>query len=270
MRAAKARASRPWAEGLTSVQTRNASTSVSPPEAATRPLLDLVSRFQNRLEDGDHPGHKLISAGLAPLEHERAVLQDRKRHLLACLAPPMSDEARTALAKIVAALLGAFPTYGADREDAKITVSLIVRALDDVPVWAVQKAAGLFLKNQQKVRWNPERAPTAPQIRAEAKMAMLDVEVELHRLDQVLSAEIVDSETTEDERKAAVAHWNQLKTELGLSNVVTERTDEEIAHERAAQLRANDAVERRDAWERERAGLPPADSPFVPRPAPIL
>ncbi|MBB2965139.1 hypothetical protein FHU13_005562 [Methylobacterium sp. R2-1] len=241
---------------MTSVQTRNASTSISPPEAATRPLLDLVSRFQNRLEDGDRPGHKLISAGLAPQEHERQALEDRKRHLSASLAPASTDEDRVALSRIVMALLGGFPTFGADREDAKITVSLIVRALDDVPVWAVQKAAGLFLKNQQKVRWNPERAPTAPQIRAEAKMVMLDVEVELHRLDQVLSAEIVDSETTEDERKAAVAHWNQLKAEMGRSNVIVQRTDDEIAQERAEQLRANEAVERRDAWERKRAGLP--------------
>jgi hypothetical protein len=58
-------------------------------------------------------------------------------------------------------------------------VSLIVRALDDVPVWAVQRAAGLFLKNLQKTRWNPERAPTAPQIRTEAKLIMLDVTVSL-------------------------------------------------------------------------------------------
>lgn len=242
---------------MTSVPTRSSvSTSVSPPDPASRPLLDLVSRFQNRLEDGDRPGHKLISAGLAPLEHERAALEDRKRHLLASLAPPTSDEARGALAKIVAALLGAFPTYGADREDAKITVSLIVRALDDVPVWSVQKAAGLYLKNLQKTRWNPERAPTAPQIRAEAKLVTLDVEVELHRLEQVLGAEIVDSETTEDERKAAVAHWNELKAQMGRSNVIAERTDEEIARERSEQLRANETVERRDMWERARAGLP--------------
>lgn len=250
---------------MTSVPTRSSvSTSVSPPEPASRPLLDLVSRFQNRLEDGDRPGHKLISAGLAPLEHERAALEDRKRHLLASLAPPASDEARAALAKTVAALLGAFPTYGADREDAKITVSLIVRALDDVPVWAVKRAAGLFLKNLPKTRWNPERAPTAPQIRAEAKLVTLDVEVELHRLEQVLGAEIVDSETTEDERKAAVAYWNELKAQMGRSNVIVQRTDEEIAQERAEQLRANEAVERRDAEARERAGLAPRNS-FAPR-----
>ncbi|CAO4179541.1 hypothetical protein CLBKND_03434 [Methylorubrum aminovorans] len=256
---------------MTSVQTRStASTSVSPPEPASRPLLDLVSRFQNRLEDGDRPSHKLISAGLAPLEHERAALEDRKRHLSTSLAPATTDEDRAALSRIVMALLGGFPTFGADREDAKLTVSLIVRALDDVPVWAVQRAAGLFLKNMQKTRWNPERAPTAPQIRAEAKLVMLDVEVELHRLDQVLSAEIVDSETTEDERKAAVAHWTQIKSEMARSNVIAQRTDDEIAQERAEQLRANEHIEQRDAWERQRAGLPPADSPFVRRPAPIL
>lgn len=250
---------------MTSVQTRSsASTSVSPPEPASRPLLDLVSRFQNRLEDGDRPGHKLISAGLAPLEHERTALEARRQHLVASLVPATSDEDRKACARVVTALLGGFPVFGADREDAKLTVGLIVRALDDVPVWSVQKAAGLFLKNLQKTRWNPERAPTAPQIRAEAKLAMLDVEVELHRLEQVLNAEIVDSETTEDERKAAVAHWNQLKTELGLSNVITERTDDEIAKERAEQLRANDAVERRDAEARERAGLAPRNT-FAPR-----
>lgn len=250
---------------MTSVPTRSsASTSVSPPEPASRPLLDLVSRFQNRLEDGDRPGHKLISAGLAPLEHERTALEVRRQHLVASLVPATSDEDRKACARVVTALLGGFPVFGADREDAKLTVSLIVRALDDVPVWSVQKAAGLFLKNLQKTRWNPERAPTAPQIRAEAKLAMLDVEVELHRLEQVLNAEIVDSETTEDERKAAVAHWNQLKTELGLSNVITERTDDEIAKERAEQLRANEAVERRDAEARERAGLAPRNS-FAPR-----
>jgi hypothetical protein len=208
------------------------------------------------LEDGDRPGHKLISAGLAPLEHERAALEERRQHLLGSLGPPASDEARAKMAKIIASLLGAFPTYGADREDARITVGLIVRALDDVPVWTVQRAAGLFLKNMQKTRWNPERAPTAPQIRAEAKLVMLDVEVELHRLGQVLNAEIVDSETTEDERKAAVAHWNQLKSELGLSNVIAERTAEEIDRERQEMRRANDFVEQRDAWERQRVGLP--------------
>lgn len=250
---------------MTSVQTRTASTSVSPPAAATRPLLDLVSRFTNRIEDGDRPGHKLISAGLAPQGGERATLEDRKQHLLGSLNPPDSDDERRALAKIVAALLGAFPTYGADREDAKATVALICRALDDVPVWAVQRAAGNFLKGTTLTRWNPDRAPTPPQIRAEAKLITLDVETELYRIGQVLGAEIVDAETTEDERKAAKAHWEQLKAEMGRSNVMPERTDEEVERERAEQRRANETTRRREAAQRERLGLPPAPSPFVPR-----
>ncbi|MBP2495397.1 hypothetical protein ABID82_002270 [Methylobacterium sp. PvP062] len=231
---------------MTSVQTRTVSTSVSPPEAATRPLLDLVSRFTNRLEDGDRPGHKLISAGLAPRGAERAMLENRKQYLLTSLTPPGSEDDRRALAKIIAALLGAFPTYGADREDAKATVGLICRALDDVPLWAVQRAAGHFLKGSTKTRWNPDRAPTPPQIRAEAKLLVLDVESELHRLGQVLDAELVDNDTTEDERRAAVAAWDQIKAGMGRTNVLHERTDEEIALERSEQRRANDRFRQRD------------------------
>ncbi len=52
---------------------------------------------------------------------------------------------------------------------------------------------------------------------------------------------------------------------MGRSNVITERTGEEIATERAEQIRANEAVERRDALARERAGLPPAPSIFAVR-----
>ncbi|MBB2965176.1 hypothetical protein FHU13_005599 [Methylobacterium sp. R2-1] len=51
---------------------------------------------------------------------------------------------------------------------------------------------------------------------------------------------------------------------MGRSNVIVQRTDDEIAQERAEQLRANEAVERRDAWERERAGLPVRNT-FTPR-----
>lgn len=250
---------------MTSVQTRPGNTSVSPPEAASRPLLDLVSRFTNRLEDGERPGHKLLSAGLAPQGAERATLDDRKQHLLASLNPPGSDDERRALAKIVAALLGAFPTYGADREDAKATVSLICRALDDVPVWAVQRAAGNFLKGSTKTPWSPDRAPTPPQIRAEAKLITLDVETELYRIGQVLDAELVDTETTADERKAAVAAWEQLKADMGRSNIIPERTDEEVECERAEMRRANETARRREAAQRERLGLPAAPSPFAPR-----
>lgn len=250
---------------MSDLQHRSSSIPASSPEPATRAMADLVSVYQNRLEDGDRPGHRLISAGLAPKAADRAALEDRKAHLLNSLSPPGTDDERRAMAKIVAALLGAFPTFGADREDAKATVTLVVRALDDVPVWSVQRAASRFLKGTAQTRWSEDRAPTPPQIRAEAKLICLEVETELYRIAQVLDAEIVDSETTEDERKSALAHWNRLKADLGRSNIITERTGDEIAKERAEQIRANEAVERRDALARERAGLPPAPSPFAPR-----
>lgn len=236
---------------MTSVQTHTASTSVSPPVAATRPLLDLVSRFTNRLEDGGRPGHKLLSAGLAPQGAEREALEDRKQYLLGSLNPSSSDDERRALAKIVAALLGAFPTYGADREDAKATVALVCRALDDVPVWAVQRAAGNFLKGTTLTRWSPDRAPTPPQIRAEAKLITLDVETELYRIGQVLEAEIVDTETTADERKAAISAWEQLKADLGRSNIIPERTDEEVERERAEMRRSNEVFRARERARRD-------------------
>lgn len=237
---------------MSSIQAHTARTFVSPPEAATRPLLDLVSRFTNRLEDGDRPGHKIISAGLAPRDDERGALERRKRHLLESLVPPQTDDERRTLAKVVAALLGSFPTYGADREDARASVGLICRALDDVPVWSVQKAAEHFIKGATKIPWNCERAPTPPQIRSEAKLIVLDVETELHRLSQVLDAELVDNETTEDERAAALAHWAQIRAGIASTNVLSERTDEEIERERNAMQRANERIRAREAAHSDR------------------
>ncbi len=52
---------------MTYIQTRSAANSVSSPTAATRSLLDVISRYTNRLEDGDRPGHKIISARLRRL-----------------------------------------------------------------------------------------------------------------------------------------------------------------------------------------------------------
>lgn len=230
---------------MSSIQHRPVSSSVSP-EAATRPLLDLVSRFINRLEDGAGPGRKIISAGLAPKGEEREILEARKWHLLASLTPPMGEEDRRMLTKVVAALLGSFPTYGADREDARASVALICRALDDVPVWSVQQAAQHFIKGCTKIPWNNDRAPTPPQIRSEAKLICLDVETELHRLSQVLDAELVDNTTTQDERDAALAKWAEIRAGIVGSNVLRERSDQEVNREREAQIRANRLVRARE------------------------
>jgi hypothetical protein len=232
---------------MTQVQTRSAATSASPPAPATRALLDVISRYTNRLEDGDRPGHKIISARLAPTDAERALLNDRRSDLIASLQAAGTPQDRELMLRVIGSLLAAFPIYGAPEDQLKLTIGMIGRALEDVPVWAVQKAAANFLKGRQKVAWNPEKAPTPPQIRSEAMLAVLDVETELHRLSQVLDAELVDNDTTEDERAAALAHWAQIRSGIASTNVLTERTDEEIAAERAAMQRANERVRAREA-----------------------
>ncbi|MDR7037379.1 hypothetical protein J2X36_002126 [Methylobacterium sp. BE186] len=224
--------------------TQTASAPGSSPVPATRPLLDLVSKFQNRLEDGDRPGHKLISAGIAPSDAERDALEARRRHLIDCLTP--SPET---LLPTVTALLSAFPTYGISPESAKQHASLVCRALDDCPTWAVNAAASRFIKGKQQVRWEADKAPTAPQIRAEAKLGTLDIETELHRLSQILDAEIVDRDTTADERAANVAAVAKLIAEMRNGEPENERLLREAKTERLAKAIAdlNDREAERNA-----------------------
>lgn len=223
-------------------------------------MSDMLGRFMNRLEDTDVDGRKCLSAGIAPTGAERSALEQRKAELLASLEPD-HDRAR----KVIGALLGSFPSYGEDEETARFVLAACCRACAKVPAWAIEEASGRFIENTVRISWDMSKRPTPPQIVAEAMRCVLSVEAELHRLEQVLGAEIVDSDTTEDERREAVARWEQIKAEMGRSNVITERTGDEIAKERAEQIRANEVVERRDALARERAGLPPARSPFAPR-----
>lgn len=174
-------------------------------------MLDLVSQFSNRLEDNpDHRGHKLLSARLAPVGDEREAMEERRTYLREHLAPGDPRLMRP----IVGVLLGAFPTFAVDRETAETQVNLTVRALDDVPVWAVQEAAARFVKGRVRVLWDQQRAPTPPQIRGEAKHCMLPIEEEIGRLSAVLDAAIVDNSASEDERAAAIAHWETLKREI--------------------------------------------------------
>lgn len=224
---------------MNDIQPRTTTSPGSSPVPATRAQLDLVAKFTNRLEDDpDNFRRKLLSAKLAPCGAERAALVDRREHLLDALTP--SPET---LRPVVIALLSGFPTYGADREAAGAVVSLVCRALNDVPTWAVQEAAGRFIKGNARIPWNPAQAPTAPQIRAEALQAMLPVETELHRLNSVLDATLVDTDTTDDERAAALAHWATLRAGIAKSNVLSERTDDEVARERAEFARVNSRFE---------------------------
>ncbi|TNC14887.1 hypothetical protein FF100_04730 [Methylobacterium terricola] len=101
-----------------------------------------------------------------------------------------------------------------DANAARQTIALYVEALDSIPTWAIEAARKRFSKGQAKVLWDFKSCPSSAQLVGESRHMMLDVEEELHRLNLILNATIVDTDTTEDERKAALAHWETLKREI--------------------------------------------------------
>lgn len=218
------------------------------PTTQTRAMSDLIGRFTNRLEDTDVHGRKCISAGSAPGERERLALMERKAELLACLQPD-PDRAR----KVIGALLGSFPSYGEDDETARFILAASCRACAKAPAWALEEASGRFLENRVRIQWDMAKRPTPPQILAEAMHCTLAVEAELYKLGQILDAEIVDADTTEDERKQALAHWAHLRRSISANNVVNDRTDDDVEHERAEMRKANELIRRKEAAQRAAA-----------------
>lgn len=212
------------------------------PTDQSRPMADLVAKFTNRLEDAGGFNRRCISAVVAPQEHERAALQVRKAELLASLEPD-GDRAR----KVLVALLGSFPSYGEDEETARFILSACCRACAKAPAWALEEASARFLEGRTHITWNMANRPTPPQILAEALQCALPVEAELHKLSTVLDAEIVDIETTDAERQDAMDAWAKLRSEIGSSNVLSERTPEEITRERNAMAEANTRFRVREA-----------------------
>lgn len=214
------------------------------PMPQSREIGLLVSRFQNRLEDTGDVRRKCISSTLLPSPVERQALETRRAALDAATA---ADNAGTR--RVLLALLGSFPSYGEDSGSSELVLSACVRACSSVPTWAVQEAAGNFLENRVHIPWDMAKRPTPPQILAEARWCMLPVEEELHRIGQILDAEVVDVDTTRSERDEALARWAEIRAGIAASNVISERTDDEIARERSEMQRANEAV-------RKRSGLP--------------
>lgn len=213
----------------------------------TREMSDLVGKFLNRIDRTDLETG-IIPAAIAPREHERAALTERKASLLASLEP---DADRTR--RVLIGLLSSFPAFNEDEETARFILAACARACSKVPAWSVEEAAGRFLEGRTRIQWSMDRRPTPPQILAEASHCVLEVEAELHRINQVLGAEIVDTETTAEERQDALDAWERLKREMGRSNVISQRTDEEIATERGEMQRANERFRAREA--RHKAAL---------------
>jgi hypothetical protein len=99
---------------------------------------------------------------------------------------------------------------------------------------------------------------------AECRAITLPIEAEIHKIGQILGAEEVDGGTTDEERQDALDAWAKLKTEIGASNVLSERTSDEITREREAMARANERLRARDAAHRQALAANAAASEQVP------
>lgn len=238
------------------------SRAISAPSSTTRAMADLIGKFTNRLED--KPGdfrRKLLSASSAPVGAEREALEARRDELRRALRPTPGETVED----IILAIFTGSDTFGMDGREADAKVAVYAQHLEDQPTWAIEEARRRFGKGSWKCNWNGRGVPTPQNINAECAFITLDIETEISRISAILDAELVDTETTEGERRDAVARWEQMRADFVRTKVVTAKLDAEIAYEAAEQKRANERVRARDAEERRRLGLPDLPSPFAPR-----
>jgi hypothetical protein len=185
-----------------------------------------------------------MSASSAPTGADREALAARHAELSSSLLPGRADQRRA----VITLILAGFATYGMSEQELDMKIALYDEALRDEPVWAIDQARKTFGKGGWRCNWDGRGCPSSASVAAECKFITLAVEEELYRIGLILNAELVDTDTTEDERAAALAHWATIRAGIARSNVVSERTDEEIIAERAEMQRANAVV-------RARAGL---------------
>jgi hypothetical protein len=152
----------------------------------------MVATYRNRLDrSGGYGVPPAIRADQAPSEEHRAAMTMR----LAILHDGLTDgedprPGQVAKRDVVLALLAAFPTFGVAADGARATASLYVRALADLPTWAVREAAARFLSGETLLPWSGERCPSPPQLAAETRRspALAEIHVEIAALKEVLGA----------------------------------------------------------------------------------
>jgi hypothetical protein len=231
------------------IQTRTNSSAISAPSSTTRQMADLIGKFTNRLED--KPGdfrRKLLSASLAPAGDERDALEQRRAELQRSLAPTPGDEAND----VIYAIFVGSDTFGMDGRETDAKVAVYAQHLEGQPTWAIEEARRRFGKPGWKCNWNGRGVPSPQNINAECSFITLDIETEIARIGAILDAELVDNDTTADERKAAVARWEAVKAGMRQNNV-TDSLDARAEAQRAEQLRANERVRQRALEEKRKA-----------------
>jgi hypothetical protein len=109
---------------------------------------------------------------------------------------------------VIARFLSAFPGSGEQgmRSDAYL------EALENVPAWAVERAAGRFIRGEASV--DARFAPTPPQVAQEARAAMQPARDDLAKLSRLRDA-VADREAPPEERARVSAGFDNLLAEFG-------------------------------------------------------
>lgn len=147
---------------------------------------------------------------------------------------------------MIYALIAGFTSYGMSERETDVKVALYADALKTEPTWAIEAARQTFSRGGWHCNWDGNGCPSSASVVAECKYTLLPIETELHRINLILNAELVDTDTTQDERNAALAHWAEIRAGIVGSNVISQRTDDQVNRERSAQQRANQLVRARE------------------------
>lgn len=227
------------------ISTRN-QTQITAPSLTTRAMADLIGKFTNRLED--KPGdfrRKLLSASAVPVGSELQELQSRRAELLHCLTPTPDEDAKD----VIYGILAGGNTFGMSQRETDLKVGIYAEALAKHPTWAIEAARRIFAKGGWKCSWDGNGVPSSASVNAECSFLTLEIDAEIHKISQILDAEIVDADTTADERAENVAKLAKLMADLRNVVPANERLMRQAVAEKAdtilnAQRVASDLAER--------------------------
>ena len=148
---------------------------------------------------------------------------------------------------VILGIIAGFATYRMTDRELDLKVALYDEALRSEPAWIIDRARQIFGKGGWQCNWNGNDCPPSASVAAECRFIALPFEAELYRINLILDAELVDNDTTQDERDRAIEAWADLRKEIASTNVLTERTDDEISRERSEMQRANERIRAREA-----------------------
>lgn len=143
---------------------------------------------------------------LALSEPQRA---DAERHC-AVLAKALTPGPVDRIGASIAGLMLAFPGGKLGDEETAVRARMFREALGDLPAWTVERASQFWLRREHpEGNENYAFAPSAPQLRRLALVALQKVAAEHRQLARLLAAE-VEPELTDEQRAANLARLRSI------------------------------------------------------------